>query len=230
MNKQIWIFAVFATLVLACGNADNSDKSVVPTSSSSDAVADGGANVSNETTTASVVDPAFKPFDIYTDKGSILNHYVPSGFMPDGKCVTLNETWQEGCHSGKTCIRVVYGVQCSREDQQWAGVYWLNPANNWGHRKGGFNLTGAQKLTFWAKGESGGEQISEFSVGGIANEYPDTDLASIGPVILSSEWRQYTIDLRGKDLSYISGGFAWTANVTANPESCIFYLDDIRFE
>ena len=119
----------------------------------------------------------------------------------------------------------------SRQQKKWAGIYWLNPANNWGQKKeGGFTLTGAQKLTFWAKGEKGGEQIQEFIVGGIQGDYPDSDKMVIGPVILSSEWRQYIIDLRGKDLSYISGGFAWSTGISVNPESCTFYLDEIKFE
>ncbi len=173
---------------------------------------------------------SFKPFYVYSDKGSPENHYVPSGFMPNGKCLSLNEAWTENCHSGKSCVRVEYDLLCSRKDQHWAGVYWLNPANNWGQRKGGFNLTGAQQLTFWAKGDQGGEQIQEFTVGGIMGNYPDTDIAVIGPVILSGEWRRYTIDLRGKDLSYVSGGIAWSTSEDVNPETCTFYLDEIRFE
>jgi len=172
----------------------------------------------------------YKPFYIYLDKGSRDNHYVPSGFMPNGKCVEFIDSWMEGCHDGKTCMKIVYDVECSREDQKWAGVYWLNPPNNWGRRKGGYNLTGAERLTFWAKGEVGGEQIQEFTIGGISGNYPDSDMAVIGPVILSSEWKQYTIDLRGKDLSYISGGFAWTTSEEVNPESCVFYLDEMKFE
>jgi len=172
----------------------------------------------------------FQPFYVFSTKGSRQNHYVPSGFMPNGKCITFTDTWQEKCHSGKTCMKVVYDVECSRKDQKWAGVYWLNPANNWGSRKGGFNLTGAQKLSFWAKGEKGGEQIQEFTVGGVSGDYPDSDTAVIGPVILGTQWRQYTVDLRGKDLSYISGGFSWTTSEDVNPEDCTFYLDEIRFE
>ena len=78
--------------------------------------------------------------------------------------------------------------------------------------------------------KKGGEQIQEFLVGGITGNYPDSDTASVGPVILSNDWREYTIDLRGKDLSYLSGGFAWTSSENVNGKACIFYLDDIRFE
>lgn len=172
----------------------------------------------------------FKPFPVYTDKGSRDNHYIPSGFMPDGNCLTFKDRWTKDCHSGTTCIKIVYDVSCSLKGQQWAGIYWLNPANNWGKQKGGYNLTGATKLKFWAKGEKGGERIKEFKIGGVSSDYPDSDSAVIGEVILTPEWKEYSIDLRGKDLSYISGGFSWTTNVDVNPEECTFYLDDIGYE
>ena len=80
------------------------------------------------------------------------------------------------------------------------------------------------------KGEKGGERIEEIKMGGITGDFPDTDMAVIGPVILTNEWKQYTVDLRGKDLSHIVGGFAWATNVDVNPEKCTFYLDNIRYE
>lgn len=172
----------------------------------------------------------FKPFVVYKDKGSRDNHFVPSGFMPDGKCLTFEDGTKEGCHEGNTCIKIIYDAVCSKEGQKWAGIFWLNPANNWGNRKGGFNLQGATEFSFWARGEKGGERIEEFKIGGITGDFPDTDMSTIGPVILTNEWRKYTIDLRGKDLSYISGGFSWSTSVDFNPEGCTFYLDTIQYE
>ncbi len=179
-------------------------------------------------TTAAI---AFPPFHVYKDK-STKNRFTPSGYMPDGQCLTVDDSWQYDVKEGKTCLRIVYDVVCSAEGRKWVGVYWQNPADNWGARKGGYNLAGASRLVFWAKGEMGGERLEEFRVGGLgANQnYPDSDTASIGPVILTKQWKEYSIDLRGKDLSYISGGFEWVDNVDANPHHCTFYLDDIRFE
>lgn len=183
-----------------------------------------------EKNTAGAPAELFQPFFVFSDKGSRQNHFIPSGFMPDGRCLSFNDRWKEDCYAGETCIQIKFDVACSQEHQGWAGIYWLNPANNWGQQKGGFNLAGALKLTFWAKGEKGGEQIQEFIVGGIQGDFPDSDKMVIGPVILGSEWRQYTVDLRGKDLSYMSGGFAWSTEAGVNPESCVFYLDEIKFE
>jgi hypothetical protein len=173
----------------------------------------------------------FKPFFVYQDKGS-LNRFVPSGYMPTGECIKMDDAWKDNCQESKSCIKAEYDVACSLKGRHWAGIYWLNPADNWGDRKGGYNLTGAKKLIFWARGENGGERIAEFRLGGVGQgrEYPDSDTASIGPVILSKQWKEYEIDLRGKDLTYISGGFAWIANVDDNPSSCTFYLNNIRYE
>lgn len=174
---------------------------------------------------------SFKPFVVYQDKGS-LNRFVPSGYMPTGECLKMDDAWKDNCQEGKTCIKNIYDVDCSLKGRHWAGVYFLHPADNWGDRKGGYNLTGAKKLVFWARGEKGTEKIAEFRVGGVGQgrDYPDSDTASIGPVLLSAQWKEYEIDLRDKDLSSISGGFAWIANVDDNPSSCTFYLDHIRYE
>ncbi len=172
----------------------------------------------------------FKQFYVYKDSGESVNHFIPSGFMPNAKCLKFDDNWKDGCYQGTSCIRISFDVNCSKSDQKWSGVYWLNPANNWGKQKGGFNLYNAEKLTFWAKGEKGGERIEEFRIGGISGDFPDSDTAVIGPVILTNEWRQYTIDLRGKDLSYIAGGFSWSTSANANAGNCLFYLDEIQYQ
>ena len=61
-------------------------------------------------------------------------------------------------------------------------------------------------------------------------EFSDSDSAVIGPVILTKDWQQYTIDLKGKDMSYVIGGFCWSANIDNNPEGATFYLDEIKYE
>lgn len=172
---------------------------------------------------------AFDGFDVYTDRWAPNNHYIPSGWMGDYGDVKFNDGWTENVYSGKNCIKITYTAAAS-QGAAWAGVYWQNPANNWGARDGGFDLTGAKALTFWAKGENGGEVISEFKAGGITGEYGDSDSASLGPVTLTKEWKKYTIDLTGLDLSYISGGFCWVASKADNPDGFTFYLDDIRYE
>jgi hypothetical protein len=169
------------------------------------------------------------PFYIYADKSSINNHYIPSGWMGDYGDIKLDTGSTEDPYLGDTCLKIIYNGK-GAQGARWAGIYWQQPANNWGAIDAGFDLSKATKLTFWARGEKGGERIEEFKVGGIMGEYSDSDSAGIGPVILNKEWTQYTIDLKGKDMSYIIGGFCWATNVDVNPEGATFYLDEIKYE
>lgn len=173
--------------------------------------------------------PVFNFFPIYTDRIAKDNHFAPSGWMGDYGDIKLDYGWTKNPYKGKTCIKFVYDSTES-QDKGWAGVFWQNPANNWGGKKGGFNLKGARKLTFWARGNKGNEKIRKFQVGGISGVYSDSDVASIGPIVLHKEWRQYTINLKNKDLSYISGGFCWVGTASDNPGGITFFLDEIKFE
>lgn len=171
----------------------------------------------------------FKTVKVYTDANSPDNTFTPSGWMGDFGDIKFNDKYMENPHSGTTSLQVVYTNKAT-QGARWAGIYWQNPPNNWGTRPGGYDLTGAKKVTFWARGEKGGERIEEFKIGGITGEYADSDVAGIGPVVLTKEWQQYTIDLDGKDLSSISGGFCWATNLDVNPDGATFYLDDIKYE
>ena len=96
----------------------------------------------------------------------------------------------------------------------------------------GYDLSGATKITFWAKGEKGGEQI-EFFAGGITGDNPDslekTYAGTTTVTTLSNSWKKYTIDLASKDLSHVIGGFGWATNSDNNPNGATFYLDDIQY-
>jgi hypothetical protein len=170
-----------------------------------------------------------KEFVVYTDKNARDNHYIPSGWMGDYGDVKINDSAMDNPHSGTTCIQFIYSAK-KPQGQGWAGIYWQNPANNWGSKKGGFDLTGMTKLTFWARGAKGGEVIQRFMVGGIKGVYPDTASVEMGPIELTDTWKQYTINLAGKDLSYINGALGWTISADSCPEGATFYLDDVKFE
>ncbi len=172
----------------------------------------------------------WKGFPVYVDSSYFKNHYIPSGWMGDYGDMRINPNWKENVHSRKSCIKITYSA-AAKQGNGWAGMYWQNPENNWGMRKGGgYDLSPAKKLTFWARGEKGGEMIREFKMGGISGAYPDSDSSSIGPLVLTPEWKEYTIDLEGMDLSYIIGGFCWVASAMDNPDGMTFYLDDIAYE
>ncbi|MCP4653245.1 MAG: hypothetical protein GY858_07675 [Candidatus Omnitrophica bacterium] len=172
------------------------------------------------------------PFYVYADINSLDNHFIPSGWMPAtaARDIRMDTAWKNEPFSGETCIKAGYK---NTSGTRWAGIYWQQPANNWGSiPNAGFNLQGATKVTFWAKGEKGNELVNEFKVGGIVSgEFIDSDSVSIGPIQLTKEWKQYEMDLRGRDLSYVIGGFGWATNIDVNdPEGITFFIDEIKYE
>jgi hypothetical protein len=164
-----------------------------------------------------------KIFNIYTDRQSSDNHYIPSGWMGDYGDIKINDQSADTPHEGKTCLQFSYTAK-KTQNQGWAGVYWQNPANNWGTKKGGFDLSGMTKLTFWARGQKGGEILQKVKTGGIKGTYPDTAEVEFGPLELTDSWQQFTVNLVDKDLSYISGGFAWVLTVDQNPDGATFFF------
>lgn len=172
------------------------------------------------------------PFYVYADANSLDNHFIPSGWMPAtaAQDLKMDIKWENYPFSGNSCIRIEYK---NNSGTRWAGIYWQQPANNWGTiPEAGYNLQEAVKLTFWARGDKDGEVINEFKMGGISSgEYIDSDSAGIGPIQLTKDWKKYEIDLRGRALSYVIGGFCWATNIDVNaPEGIVFYLDDIKYE
>ncbi len=190
-------------------------------------------------------DQCHEYFYVYKDAGSACNHFNLRSLMPNESAfASMDECYKGNPHSGSTCIQCTYEAS----GRNWGGFFFQNgvmfpheatPRENWGdYPNAGYDLTGATELTFWAKGHDGGEQV-RFDIGGIgwrgdtpAAEFPESiPRISTGYIQLSSEWNQYSIDLSGKDLSYVLGGFSWvTSSGRNNGQNVVFYLDDIRFD
>jgi len=188
-------------------------------------------------------------FDVYTNVAAAGNHFVMPGKMGDDlNAVAINPCSRENPHSGITAIRNVF---TNTTGLNWGGWHFLSgvltgderqPRANWGDEPdAGIDLQGATRLTFWARGERGGEKI-EFFMGGVgrnpytgeaAKPFPGSTprIPPLGTTFtLTTDWRQYIIDLSGADLSYILGGFGWVANAVNNPDGAVFWLDDIHYD
>jgi len=165
------------------------------------------------------------PFVVFSEKGSTNNHYFPSGWMGNIKAIRLDEGCRSNPHRGATCLRLEYQAA-----GDWGGVVWQDPENDWGKAPGGWNLTGARKLVFWARGDKGGELVNCFKFGilGVGNRFRDSASGGLDAVRLTSDWKQYSINVADKDLSCIKTGFAWI--VVGQGKPVVFYLDDISFE
>ncbi|HET7505241.1 MAG TPA: glycosyl hydrolase family 17 protein, partial [Kofleriaceae bacterium] len=173
------------------------------------------------------------PFYVYDDDGSGCGHYAPSGFMGDVTDLTLNTRNSEAPFKGRTAIQVVYRPD-PRSSRRWAGIYWQDPAGNWGTRDGGFDLSWSTVLTFRARGRNGGEAV-EFFTGGLGSA-KDAYQDSLFPkrttdvVHLTRDWQRYEIDLRGRDLSRVAGGFGLALSAANNPRGAEIFLDEIAYE
>lgn len=182
---------------------------------------------------------------VYEDVSSAGNHFFALGKIPDQDApVEIDGSWSENPHSGATAVRAEF------VGPGFGGFYFMNgilppgelaPSVNFGDiSDAGYDLSGVTELTFWARGASGGELI-DFFVGGVGRDsetgvpikpFPGSTprVPRRGPrVRLSTEWRQYRIDLSGADMSYVLGGFGWVASAEDNPDGAVFFLDDIAF-
>ena len=156
-----------------------------------------------------------------------VRNFAGTGFMGDVNDITMVGSYTELHQKEYPSLKIIYAAM---DYAGWAGVFWQNPANNWGEVDGRYNLSKAKKLSFWARGEKGGEVIVAFQAGGILQRYPDSDVRALRKVTLTGAWKQYTIDLTGADFRFLSGGFSFFVRRVDNPEGCSFYLDDIKYE
>ena len=152
-------------------------------------------------------------------------NFALSGFMGDGEDLKVSGSYTDCLAEGFPTMRIQYAGQGKNG---WAGAVWQNPANNWGTFDGGYNLSKAKNISFWAKGEKGGE-IVEFTAGGASANYPDSDAISTGPIVLNKEWTEYTLPLADKQMFYIGTGFGFVLKQDMNPYGCAFFLDDVKY-
>ena len=148
--------------------------------------------------------------------------YYPSGYMGNAGAIAM-ESSTDNPHTGKSALKIEY-----KAADNWGGVVWQSPVNDWGELPGGWNLEGAKNLSFWARGAKGGEKVA-FGFGLLDRDkkFYDTGLGKT-EVTLSPDWKEFHISLADKDLSRIKTGFYWTAAATGAPFT--FYLDDVKYE
>ncbi len=186
-------------------------------------------------------------FYVYEDASSAGNHFDYKGALGDFNS-GMDANWATSPQSGKTCIRASYNAGSNPGGNGWTGWSMQNgvllngtavPISNWGtYPNAGIDLSGATTLSFWAKGESGGEVV-EFSAFGIGRNllgnpnqpYPGSSPATKTEITLTTTWTEYTLDLTGLDISYVLGGFTWAAASGKNGnQDIVFYIDNIQYD
>ncbi|MGB5621786.1 MAG: hypothetical protein WBN65_04775, partial [Gammaproteobacteria bacterium] len=110
----------------------------------------------------------------------------------------------------------------------WVGVAWQHPPDNLGDQDGGHDLTGADKLELWPRGECGDEKI-DIGVRLIdeSKANPDSDKTVVKGIVLKREWQRYEIPVKRLDLSNVKTGFV-ASLVGRRGSSVTLYLDKIR--
>lgn len=169
-------------------------------------------------------------FPIFFDKDFAYNHFYPSGWMADWRNLTFADTCREDPYSGSTCIKIIYAPR-NNPGEGWAGIYWQEPEGNWGEEPGGFDLAGAQRLSFVARGTTGDEKLEiRFAGLGGSQSSDSVQPAITENILLKRDWEYYAINLAGRNLGQIIGGFCVVFNAAQNPEGCTIYLDDIQLQ
>lgn len=114
----------------------------------------------------------------------------------------------------------------------FAGICWKNRAGNEGEAPGDdLSAAGYRRITFWAKGEAGGEVV-EFRAGGLGNvktRYRETFDVTAGKLKLGTSWTEYSLYVSNADLSSVMTPFCALFHQEDNPGKAVIYLDDIQY-
>ena len=156
-------------------------------------------------------------------EGGTSGFWAASGLMPPQNALTIDAQCATQPHSGKTCMKISYN-----SGGDWAGIVWQNPENDWDNNSpGGYDLTGAKSLSFWARGDEGGEKVKISMGGPLTGKYPNTSSAELGEIVLTTKWKEHRLSLEGKDLRRIKNPL--TLVVAGNGFPFRFYLDDVSY-
>jgi hypothetical protein len=205
-----------------------------------------------------------KAFHVYKDFADESNHFSPSGWMGDYERIrvdTCSNAPSPSAHGGIGAVDIelwphrattITYLPDSSDSLGWAGVYWLEPSDNWGVVDQGFDLSPYKVLTFRAKsscltsyrgyGCSGYSSLQvKFFVGGVSENvaYPSSIQKPIYPqeadrqgfVTLTDAWQEFHVDLAGADLHHVFDGFgvAFDQIHTPAPFRASIDVDDIQF-
>ncbi|MBT8268406.1 MAG: hypothetical protein KJN59_04210 [Bacteroidia bacterium] len=161
------------------------------------------------------------PFYVYDDKSDL--PYTPSGYMGNYEAIEVDLKNTEDVYSGKTAVKISY-----KANSDWYGVGFVDPANDWGDILGGYDLSGARTLSFWAK--SDGPEVNAKAGFGLIDKdkpFPDSGKKTI-EILITNKWKKYTIKVKKTDMSCIRSGFVFFSS--SDGFSHEIYLDEIVFE
>ena len=161
------------------------------------------------------------PFYVYKDGEE--THYIPSGHMGNIEAIEVDLKNKNEVYAGEASLMISYNTR-----ENWYGVGFVDPPNDWGDILGGFNLSGAKKFSFWAKAD-GDNVKAKIGFGLIDSDKPFPDTAKkLKKILLTTEWKQYSIKTKKLDLSCIRSGLVLFSSSNGFPHK--IYLDEVVFE
>ncbi|MBT8220450.1 MAG: hypothetical protein KJP00_11520 [Bacteroidia bacterium] len=168
-----------------------------------------------------LVPKASLPFYVYADNINL--PYIPSGYMGNYEAIEVDLNNTEEVYFGKTAIKISYKAR-----DNWYGVGFVDPANDWGDILGGYDLSGANTFSFWAKSNDS-NVIAKIGFGLIGSDkpFPDTAKESI-EIKLTKKWKKYIIKTKKLDLSCIRSGLVITSIAYGFPHD--IYIDEVVFQ
>jgi len=114
----------------------------------------------------------------------------------------------------------------------FGGFCWKNRAGNEGEASGdNLSAGGYRRISFWARGEKGGE-VAEFRAGGLGNVKTrprDSFDVSAGKIKLGAGWHDYSIFVKDADLSSVMTPFCVLMYREDNAQDAVVYVDDIEY-
>lgn len=177
--------------------------------------------------------PNTQKWYIYKDADSKENHGEWTNWMAQRNpenMMELSLVDRTHPYSGDTAIK----VKVNFKNSSWGGIAVASLPNYWGETQSNFayDLSNAERLVFYARGESGGESI-QVKVA-IAGDKPYGDSSKIPAstrwINLSAGWQRYELSLEGFNLRRVITPFSFVTDKAHNGrDSITIYLDEIYF-
>jgi hypothetical protein len=168
---------------------------------------------------------AREDFYVFKDYDSSLNHFLAIDKLGDHDSIYTREDLNNPSPAHGSSLEVVYDPR-GYETHYASTISWIISD---AETKQEYNLNGAKRLAFYARGKYGGE-IVQFDIGNISVDSAARSAASSGPIVLDDIWREYSIDLENLNLSRAKLGFSVSLNRYDNPDGAVIYLDEVRYE
>ena len=169
-----------------------------------------------------LVPKAKLPFYVYKDNSNL--PYVLAAYMGGYKTIDVNLNNTGAVKSGKNAIKISF-----KGKNEWYGLGFVDPANDWGDILGGYNISGAKTFSFWAKASY--DNLKVKAGFGLIEKgdkpFPDSS-KKIEELSLTTQWKKYSIKLKKLDLNCIRSGFV--IFVSGEGMSHTIFIDEIVFE